>query len=403
MIDWLYRASLEVSLLIGLVLVLRPIVRHQLGAHIAYWLWAIPLARCFIWSKPELPAAIMEKTIMANGETFLRVFPNPDSLVIPASVPLEWIWLTGFCFWVVARIIGGRQLQVCLHENSEPLELPSFLQTFLESKVRSKSVRCFSTSIQSAPFVTGLIKSSIYLPEEFFTQYNQHQQKCILDHELTHLKRKDLWLQAIGETARAIFWFNPVIHIAWSAFREDQELACDQQVLRHSNDLERYEYGRALVKGLHAHILPATLAFFSTKKERFIMLEKHKNSMMHNALGITLCLFIGVLSLTKAPKVVAHNTASSGEKIFLHYEDIPLGSLVNQIFEFAEKEVVGINLLVNKLVTIDINNVEALDAANVILKCNGFNMENQGEYYKIIQFLDVEATNSKGCIATELK
>ncbi len=404
MIDWLYRTSLEVTLLIGLVLILRPIVRHQLGAHIAYWLWLIPLVRCFIWDKPELPAALMEKINLPNGEELLRVFPNPDNFYISDNIPLDWIWLTGFALWLVIRILGWRHLQVFLREKSTTIKLPSKLKKFIVSKKYPKEINFFLTDVPSAPFVTGLLKPKIYLPAQFFERYSLVQQHCVLDHELTHLKRKDLWSQIIGELVRAIFWFNPVVHIAWSAFREDQELACDQQVLQHSDSEVRYEYGRALVKGFHAHILPATLAFFSSKKERFIMLEKHKNSTLHNVLGITLCLLIGVFALTKAPSAIAHGDVPEGENIKLNFEDIELRKLSNIIFDFAEVEIVGLNLLENRLVNIEIDNVAPLDVAKVLLNCNGFTMQDQGEFYRISQNVSaMEIADSNQCIVKGLK
>jgi beta-lactamase regulating signal transducer with metallopeptidase domain len=377
MIDWLYRTSLEVSLLIGLVLILRPMVRHLLGAHISYWLWLIPVIRCFMWSKPELPAAIVEKTTMTGGETFLRVFPNPENFIVPSSIPFDWIWFTGFIFWITVRIVGWKNLQTCLKENSLQTNLPEALQSFVCSKIGLTKIQFYMTNIPSAPFVTGLIKPKIFLPEQFFTEYSQAQQKCVLAHELGHLKRNDLWLQVVGEIIRAVFWFNPIIHFAWTAFREDQELACDQYVLRHSSSEERYEYGRALVKGFHAHILPATLAFFSSKKERFIMLEKHKNLKLHNVMGITLCVLIAIFALTKAPKALAfeNNLEDWTDKLSLNFENIPLSSVTSVISEFVGQHFVAPEEFQTIKLSLSIENVAAGDATRAILACHGYQIE----------------------------
>lgn len=401
MIDWLYRTSLEVSLLIGLVLILRPIVRHQLGAHIAYWLWIIPVIRCVMWDKPEIPVAIMEKITLPEGEILLRIFPNPDNFIIPVSFPIEWIWLTGFFFWLVVRVIGWRHLQICLIENSEPINISDELKKFVSLKCSSSKISYFKTTIPSAPFLTGLLESKIYLPQSFFNQYSDIQQQCILEHELTHLKRGDLWLQLIAELIRALFWFNPVIHLACSAFREDQELACDQQVLQNCTKEVRYEYGRALVKGFHAHILPATLAFFSNKKERFIMLEKHKNSKLQNILGISLCLLIGVFALTKAPQAIANNSEWTEETLRFTFEYIPLSNLTKIIFDFAKKDVVGTEQLEKILVTASVESVKPIDAANVVLKCHGFMMQDEGEHYRIVQ-VETGVVDAKECVVSGL-
>ncbi len=400
MIDWLYRTSLEVSLLIGLVLILRPFVRHLLGAHISYWLWLLPVARCFMWNKPEIPAAIIEKINLPNGDVLLKVFPNPDSFSVPAYIPIDWIWLTGFVLWLIIRILGFCHLQNYLKEKSQKIELPSHLMCFVNSKKPSSKLSFCLSEIPSTPFVGGLIKPQIYLPMAFFQKYNEVQQQCIINHELTHLKRKDLWSQIIGELIRAIFWFNPIVHIAWNAFREDQELACDQQVLRHSNDNERYEYGRALVKGLHAHVLPATLAFFSKKKERFIMLEKHKNSIFNNVLGLGLCAAIAIFALTKAPVVLAQQSDRADDEINLSFTGMPLSNLTRVIFGYLNQEVIVSESLDSILVTAKIEQVPAQDALKILLQCHGYKMQYNTDHYTIeaIDKNTSNLTNAEDCL-----
>ncbi|WP_445359677.1 M56 family metallopeptidase [Microbulbifer sp. ANSA005] len=142
----------------------------------------------------------------------------------------------------------------------------------------------------SAPFVTGLSKPAAYLPDDFYSRYNKIQQRCILAHELSQIERKDLWVQLVYEIVRAVFWFNPLIHMAAPIIREDQELACDHRTLKNSSNNERLEYVRASTKRLYANILPSTMAFLLNQKERFIMLEKHHSSTVKTTLVAFLSL-----------------------------------------------------------------------------------------------------------------
>ena len=48
MIDWLYQSTLDISIIIVLILIIRNPVRRLLGAHISYWLWALPLLRLIL-------------------------------------------------------------------------------------------------------------------------------------------------------------------------------------------------------------------------------------------------------------------------------------------------------------------------------------------------------------------
>lgn len=50
-------------------------------------------------------------------------------------------------------------------------------------------------------------------------------------HELTHKKRGDHYMTLLLNILRAVYWFDPVVHLAFSELRADMESACDSDVL----------------------------------------------------------------------------------------------------------------------------------------------------------------------------
>ena len=382
MIDWLYQTGLDISILIGIVLLIRNPVRKFLGANIAYWLWIIPLVRFPVWSRTEVPLAILEKINFTDGKILIKVFQNPDKFHLPNYFSYEVFWIMGMVVWAVIRIIGLVKFRKNLKIHSERISLKDL--SFLTVMNKTTKVDFFYTKLPSAPFVTGIIKPQIYLFKESFDKLNTIQQNCIIQHELTHLKRKDLWMQVLAEIVRMIFWFNPIVHIAWQAFRQDQELACDYQVLAKSNNLERYEYGRVLLKGLHAHALPATMAFFNNHKQRFIMLEKHNNSKINNILGITLCTVLLVFALTKAPQSIAIENSHDMEVSF-KFDSIPLKSVLELIFEANPKDVTGYENIPEINISFEAWNVSAIQIEKLILKCSGLKLLHQGKAHVIVK------------------
>ena len=50
-------------------------------------------------------------------------------------------------------------------------------------------------------------------------------------HELTHKKRGDHYMTLLLNILRAVYWFDPVVHFAFSELRADMESACDSDVL----------------------------------------------------------------------------------------------------------------------------------------------------------------------------
>jgi BlaR1 peptidase M56 len=74
------------------------------------------------------------------------------------------------------------------------------------------------------------------------------EQRWVLLHELMHLKRDDLWLNALSCVLMALHWFNPVLWVAFSRSRLDRELACDQAVLASATNTIKRDYGHTLLK-----------------------------------------------------------------------------------------------------------------------------------------------------------
>jgi len=94
-----------------------------------------------------------------------------------------------------------------------------------------------------APFVMGLLRPAIYLPERLAGQ----ERELVLLHEETHLRRRDYVIKPLALMVACVHWFNP---LAWLAFRlmcMDMELSCDESVLRQLNRSQRKSYAEALL------------------------------------------------------------------------------------------------------------------------------------------------------------
>jgi beta-lactamase regulating signal transducer with metallopeptidase domain len=382
LIDWLYRITLEISLLIGLVLLLRPAVRRYLGARAAYWLWFVPLLRILLPQRPARPTTLLEVVAMPGGQLDIGILSNPDILVVSPTVPVIPIWIAGMSIWFSFRFVSAIRFRRYLRANAGPCTPPAEAIESLPSRLRKLDGRYFSCTLPGAPFLTGFLRPSIYLPTDFCDRFGEREQRCILHHELTHFQRRDLWVQAAWEFLRGVFWFNPIVHIGAFALRDDQEFACDQTVLASCNRDERFHYGRALLIGAGPYLTPPTLTFFGNTKERILMIEKHKTSKPRTLAGLTLCLFVGALALTKAPMSLAQSRL--GDPITLNFQEIPIERVVGLFAEFAEMEVVGIEQIEGPVVTIRVFDVPARDALMQLLNCVGHTFQSNGQSLEIV-------------------
>jgi HEAT repeat protein/beta-lactamase regulating signal transducer with metallopeptidase domain len=81
------------------------------------------------------------------------------------------------------------------------------------------------------PFAAGLFRPTIVLPASS-SDWSSQRRAAVLQHELAHLSRGDLLMNAISHFARALYWFNPLAWYAAHRVRIESERACDDAVLR---------------------------------------------------------------------------------------------------------------------------------------------------------------------------
>ena len=101
----------------------------------------------------------------------------------------------------------------------------------------------FQSENVSSPFVLGIINPRIYLPFSMNEQDLEH----VVAHEQAHIRRKDHWWKPLGFLLLTIYWFNPLMWLAYVLLCRDIELACDEKVIKELGNEQRADYTQALV------------------------------------------------------------------------------------------------------------------------------------------------------------
>ena len=92
-------------------------------------------------------------------------------------------------------------------------------------------------------FIFGIINPRIYLPERL----DRTQSENIVAHELVHIKRRDYLWKLIGFILLMVYWFNPLMWLAYVLFCRDIEFACDEQVISKMNIYQIKDYSDTLL------------------------------------------------------------------------------------------------------------------------------------------------------------
>jgi bla regulator protein BlaR1 len=95
----------------------------------------------------------------------------------------------------------------------------------------------------AAPVTCGFTRPVIVLPVDADEWSDVDVRRAIV-HELEHVRRADWPVQLAARVVCALYWFHPLVWIAWRQLCLESERACDDAVLRGA---ERTEYAEQLV------------------------------------------------------------------------------------------------------------------------------------------------------------
>ena len=328
MTSWLAETFVTLTLLLLLVLALRRPVARAFGAGWAYALWAVPALRLLLPPLPRLsfdfalPAAVVNIPATVVG----GAAPLPVEAGSGQWLPLILaVWAGGAVLFLVLQWLSYRSFLHRLEGSARPARPPH--QAGIETLV---------SGMVDGPLAVGLLRPRIVLPADFDSRYTPDERRHALRHEITHHRRGDIWWNLAATLVLALNWFNPIAWIAHSAFRADQELACDAAVAASASASERSDYARALVKSASRPGLIAACALNSASqlKRRLRMMRGHRVSQLRRAGGsvaLSAVAFAGFAvggpaateAVQEAPRLVEVATAAAAAAPRAHISEAP--------------------------------------------------------------------------------
>ena len=153
----------------------------------------------------------------------------------------------------------------------------------------------------SSPFILGVVKPHIYLPSGL----DEVQRQNVLSHEQAHLARRDHWWKPLGFALLAVYWFNPVLWLAYTLLCRDIELACDERVIRTMDESAVKTYSTVLLACSMPRkaVITCPLAFgeVGVKERVKNALHYKKPAFWVVAASVTVCIVVAVCFLTNPP------------------------------------------------------------------------------------------------------
>ena len=155
--------------------------------------------------------------------------------VVGAAAVLFWYAFSHLRFLRWLRRWGDPVL------NAGTIRLFNELGDQLELNHRPEVLVCTGLKV---PVLAGVFVPKLLLPEG---EMGDNALRYSLLHELTHFKRRDIWLKTLALLVNAIHWFNPFMWYMTRLVERDTELACDEAALKLLPTEEHKAYGTTIL------------------------------------------------------------------------------------------------------------------------------------------------------------
>lgn len=234
-------ASLAVSILAMIVKRLvrksSPMIQHDVQALMCVSILLIPFAHISLRGRDFGLMAVQ--------------WPSGDGAAHLVTWSIFILWAIGTSVLLVRFLLGFLGL-AAFRRTLKPTE-DRRLQRLATEASRAVglefSVEIATTRQNLGPFVAGLRRPWIVVPQEICEMLSNGQLLCILVHEFEHIRRRDVLSSALQQITDCLYWWNPCYFFALRDMESIRERACDDRVTSLFEGQRRRDYltGLALV------------------------------------------------------------------------------------------------------------------------------------------------------------
>ena len=297
MIGWAAETLVATTLLLAVVMILRRPVARIFGARAAYALWLAPFLR-LVAPPLAMPVEAPTMWIETSGAAAAMI-AAPDAGTVSAAAVMMSFWIAGAALFLLYHLFEYRRFLSDALADARP---------FAEPGISDAAI--LATPAVGGPAAAGLLNRRIFLPEGFERDYDAEERRLALMHEALHHRRGDLWATSLALAMLALHWFNPVAHVAYRAFRRDQEAACDAELLARTGPGDRASYARAIVRSATRPMPHAACALTHVDEVKGrLKMMKVNPGLIRRSTGAALALALAAGGLTLAVPAVAEPQA----------------------------------------------------------------------------------------------
>ena len=297
------------------------VLRRHVRAAVRYALWLVLLVKLLLPPSLALPTSVtwwLLPAVPANPHTTRFVVsygPDTAPSLPPQSAPVftpppqppmsaaAWAILAWGAISAGLLVWLGMRWRLVTRDVRRATPVPAWLGEMFDEAKSSiglrRAVRLRVTNQAMSPAVCGLFQPVILLPQSLVQKLPPTQLRAVLLHELTHLRRGDVWMNCAQALVQIVYWWHPLLWFANARIRRVREEAVDDAVmLALRDDAEAYAPTLLEVAKLAFHRPLASLGLVGILESRSALrqrIERLVNFRAPRKAGLTLVSLCGIL------------------------------------------------------------------------------------------------------------
>ena len=324
---------------LGLVLLFRTVFRRHVTADSRRRIWYIWMLALVLPLVPEQlfdPAGLIYKirdllpsassvsgipaetndTAITSMQLGLSDFASSldGSTALPLSTFLAAFWgigcaVTFLCFIIqIYKIYMLKNSARRITPEQEPDLYALYSSCMRKAGVR-RQVDLYTSCRIESPASCGILRPTIFIPEDLDILLSADDIRFIFLHELQHLKHKDAILNGLSCILQILYWFHPLIRYSFTIMRRDCEIACDHAVIRTAGREQAASYGHMLIRyagSLRDHAFLSPLSSLGGDKSAALrrikeIAEYRPDTRSRKCRSIVILLLTALLLLAASP------------------------------------------------------------------------------------------------------
>lgn len=181
--------------------------------------------------------------LIQDATELVQVVDNHQAVVLT-------IWIVGVLVFTGVYLCGClrlRKLRQCAARPTD--EMQSLFDACCKMLRLRQNIQLRQSERIDSPISFGFRTPMVLLPQREMEVLSKAELEHIFLHELTHIRHLDLVTNYLYCGAQALYWFNPLVWVAFRQMRRDREAYCDWAILNElPGEEERLCYGQTILR-----------------------------------------------------------------------------------------------------------------------------------------------------------